>query len=936
MAAPELKVEIAFDEGPYVASPTWEDITEYVREVKIHRGRSDDWDDSFVSTATLVLNNDDRSFDPFDVGGTWFNKLRPRRQIRIQGIISGTEYPIFRGFVNGFPVTYQAVGKVTTVRVEAFDVLALVSASELKGDLAEIYTKSLSPVHYYRCSEPSGTTVLKDLGSANENLTHNSAFSRKPVAYVPLGLGLSGTSVNVPYGSFGKGPTTVTSTTGDMTVSMWSCGTGQASRQLFLIGGSGSSFVTGWVGSGYGSGGTYIQIGYGDFITANWRESKQNGFDSTVPHHLLFTYKKSTGQAKIYVDGVDLTNTTGGDLAGVNIFPTASVSFWNGAYQEVAIFDKVLTATEITNLYQFGAGNQTENTNARLTRLLQLTDIPSAMYSVYAAGTAQIAGVPEPNSPVIEALLKAQKTEGGYLFVDKAGVLTATDRLFFQGKASAITFADDGTGFGYSGDIDMWYDGDNLRNDVVVKYGGNSSSQASGLFDTGSITDNGRHTLTVESQASTDTSADSLAKFWLRYGIQNPPQISPFEVGLNASTAQWVDLLGLELLDRVTFRRTPPAGTQFQRDLLINSIEFDLKPKVWSMKLSGSSRFTVAIYERTATGSGAAGASVITQRIIDAPEIRNVSAPAYNQDSATFYGEVNAFGTATNVRIQYSTDSLFGTYTEVTPTPSVVTGSSWTGVSAYVSGLSNGTTYYFRVKAYNAVNTVYGSGGGITTYRLKTVRHTASGSWTAPTWGGTASTVAFYTVMIAGGGGSGGWNGGGGGGGGTAQVLTNTLASTMVATVGAFGADGASGGDSGITNFPYPCYGGGSGSSGSIFGNPDGGASGVGYGGGAGLYVFFTGEGIGGGGGGATGVGGNYQSGSIGGNGGGAGYTSYGNHYFGGGGAGHGNGGLGTHGGGTWGRGGQYGSGGSSGFIEWLYYGPPGSRSGSGWTEVNY
>jgi len=943
MAYPQLIVEMAFDASPYDVNPTWTDITAYVADVSIHRGRENDWSDNFVSTATFTLINDDRRFDPFNVSGIYFGRLKPRRQVRVRGVSNSTTYDIFRGFVNGFPVSWTNLGTqnaVTRLKVDAFDLLALLSSSALKGDLAEIYTKSLTPRHYYRCSEPSGTTVMSDLGAGSYGLTHSSSAGKKPTAYINLGLGLSGTSVNVADGSFASGTASVTSTTGDVTVSLWSAGTGKDTRQLFNIAGSGSAFVQGWVGGAYGSGGSYIQLAYSNGSSTNHRQSKTDGFNSSVPHHFLFTYKKSTGQAKIYIDGVDQTDTSGGDLSGINVFPNVTFSFADGAYQDISVFDRVLTATEITNLYQFGQGNQTEATNTRLSRLLALTDVSASMYSVYGTAYGEIAGVPEPNQPVIEALLQAQKTEGGYLFVDRAGVLQATNRFYFQGLTSQATFDDDGTDFGYSGDIDMWYDGDNLRNEIVVNYGGNASSQVSGLYDVSSIVDNGRHTLTIDSQSSTSTEADELARFWLRYGIQNPPSISAFEVGLPASTAQWQTLLQLDVLDRITFKRTPAVGSAFQRDLLINNMEFTISPKKWSLRLAGSSRFTVSIYERTATGSGT-GSSSTSFTITDAPEIRNITAPAYDHQSATFSCEVNALGTTTNVRLQYSTDSLFGTYTEVTPTPSSVSGSSWTAVSASVTGLSAGTTYYYRFKAYNAVATVYGSGGGITTYRLKTVTHTSSGTWTAPTWGGSTMTTAYNVQLVAGGGGSGGFGGGGGGGGAQASASSITLSSSMTATVGAAGSTLAAGGNSSLTNFGGSCNGGGAGLE-AFLQDPHGGASGGGNPGGNGIWDAFNNDYAGGGGGGAAGAGGNYQvSGSIfnGGNGGGSGTTTYYSLSFGGGGGGSATApgsSQGSSGGGTYGAGAAYsGQASTAGIVIWQYYAPGGSRSGTGWTEVN-
>jgi hypothetical protein len=939
MAYPNLTVEIAFDDSPYEPNPSWTSITEWVSEVSIRRGREGDWSDDFVSTASITLINDDRRFDPFNTSSIYKDKLRPRKQVRIRGTINGNTYTIFRGFVNGFPVSWQNFGsdnKVTKVVVDCFDVLALLSTSVLKGDIAEIYTKSLTPRHYYRCSEPSGTLTLPDLGSANYSVSFSSAFGKTPTSYVNLGLGLSGTSTNAPFGAFGSALASVTSTTGDVTVAMWTAGTGQPTRQLFAIQGSGTDYIQANVGSAFGSGGSYIQLIYGNFITASFRESKTNGFDSSIPHHLVFTYEKSTGIGKIYIDGVDQTSTaSGANQSGVNLFPNVNVTFGNGAYQEVVVFDRLLTATERTNLYEFGQGNQSEATNTRLSRLLALTDIPAGMYQVNTSASGVIAGVPTPNEPVIDALFQAQRTEGGYLFVNREGVLVGKDRLFFQGLTSAATFDDDTTDFGYTGDVEMWYDGDNLRNEVILRYGGNASQQASGLYDVSSIIDNGRHTLSLDVQSSTATEAQELAQHWLRYGLQNPPSISPLEVGLPATSAQWETLLQMELLSRVTFRRTPPVGSAFQRDLLINSMEFTLTPKKWSLLIAGSSRFTITISSRTATGSGT-GSSSTSFDIDPKPQIRNVTTSTYNYDSATFVGEVNPGDDSTSVWFEYSTDSSFASgVTTVSAVPSSIAGNAgWTSVSKSVSGLAMGTTYYFRVKATNAIGTTYGSGGGFTTYRLKTVTFTSSGTWTAPTWGGATMTTCFYAQLVGGGGLGGGYIGGGGGGGaGQAWQDVVTLSSSMVASVG------ANGGSTSLTNVSSTAAGGGGGLNASIFNTPDGGSSPTSSGG-LGFYSFFGGEEAGGGGGGVNSAGGSYyfSGGNLyGGNGGAAGTaTHWGIAYGGGGGGGNWTVGNGTSGGG-YGCGGEgKGTGNTAGIVIFLYYGPGGSRSGTGWTEVNY
>ena len=84
MAYPTPIIEIAFDDGPYVVSPTWTDVTTYVRGFETSRGVPDDWTLQADGSATVTLSNRDRRFDPFNTSGPYYGKLLPRRQIRIR------------------------------------------------------------------------------------------------------------------------------------------------------------------------------------------------------------------------------------------------------------------------------------------------------------------------------------------------------------------------------------------------------------------------------------------------------------------------------------------------------------------------------------------------------------------------------------------------------------------------------------------------------------------------------------------------------------------------------------------------------------------------------------------------------------------------------------------------------------------------------------
>jgi hypothetical protein len=103
---PAVGVFISFTDGPYVVEPTWVDVTQYVRDINVRHGRGNDLQQFPSGSATLTLDNRARLFDPFNTAGTYYGNLKPRRQIKIVGHWAGVTYPIFRGFIAGWPVQY--------------------------------------------------------------------------------------------------------------------------------------------------------------------------------------------------------------------------------------------------------------------------------------------------------------------------------------------------------------------------------------------------------------------------------------------------------------------------------------------------------------------------------------------------------------------------------------------------------------------------------------------------------------------------------------------------------------------------------------------------------------------------------------------------------------------------------------------------------------
>ena len=88
------------------------------------------------------------------------------------------------------------------------------------------------------------------------------------------------------------------------------------------------------------------------------------------------------------------------------------------------------------------------------------------------------------------------------------------------------------------------------------------------------------------------------------------------------------------------------------------------------------------------------------------PTVVTGYATGVTKNSATLDGTVNANGLSATAWFEYGTTS--GSYTSTSSTQSV-TGTTVTTVSISISGLSSGTTYFYRVVAQSSAGTTYGT-----------------------------------------------------------------------------------------------------------------------------------------------------------------------------------------------------------------------------------
>lgn len=126
---PTLTVEIAFATDP-LATPTYTDVSAYVRGLAIRRGRNHELDRIEAGTLRLTLNNRDRRFDPANASSPYYPNVIPMRRIRVSATWDSNTYRLFTGFIQDWPMSWQGV-KDAEVDLSAVDGFAVLARAEI-------------------------------------------------------------------------------------------------------------------------------------------------------------------------------------------------------------------------------------------------------------------------------------------------------------------------------------------------------------------------------------------------------------------------------------------------------------------------------------------------------------------------------------------------------------------------------------------------------------------------------------------------------------------------------------------------------------------------------------------------------------------------------------------------------------------------------------
>ena len=155
---PELWVLYTTDDAS-VANPNWIDATAKVRSFSTVRGRESELQDVDAGTATITVDNKDRTFDP-DMNAN----IRPMNRWWIRTQFTGETQDLFKGYADSYQQDWDApVGSAQTrvaltdeVKVLALDALPTTAPPRSSyGDLVQ----SDNPAGYWPLNEDPATLI---------------------------------------------------------------------------------------------------------------------------------------------------------------------------------------------------------------------------------------------------------------------------------------------------------------------------------------------------------------------------------------------------------------------------------------------------------------------------------------------------------------------------------------------------------------------------------------------------------------------------------------------------------------------------------------------------------------------------------------------------------------------------------------------------------
>lgn len=607
----DVTVEVAFASDPLATTPTWTDVSDYVRGIpQIFRGTTSEDSRPAPGRATVVFGNRDRRFDP-DYGSSPYSpNVKPMKRIRITVTKGAFSEQVYTGFVTSWRNDWTVDDGVSVA--QCIDSSWWWANEALPNSAYEYEVLSDSPDYYWTC-QTVDDEKLTDLGSVGHDLAVTPTEEIEAVgegigaSYEVIGLEqITTTDMNRPFGGE-IGVSSIQAFSSEDPAQIpeavefwWRPGDDNGVSLKVCIGRNDGADVE-YIGVSVSVlTGQYVML-YGhiaDNLRAplNVEQSAAGMVTSGVKHVVVY---RSGSAVYLRVNGVPVGsvaleagrgNTTFGSSL-VSLTATDGTSFGHVAVYNTAPSTAVFDEHFRVGSLAFDARSYGETSGQRIARVLDNIGWSSSLRDLDDGITIQGRYLPA-GMPAQQYLDYVVDSERGALFVNREGAIAFRDRVAMTGGLDkGYVLSDDGAA-GAVQYAELRMDPatvDTIRNTVTVSY---STVGAITRRDATSITAYGPSQLFIDGPTIPRARvASALAAFELDQRKDPATRISEVRCyirtnGASQITTQVEKLLDLELYDIVDVEITPlGVGSQVVKTAQVLGISHVIDVDQWYVTL---------------------------------------------------------------------------------------------------------------------------------------------------------------------------------------------------------------------------------------------------------------------------------------------------------------------------------------------------------------
>lgn len=596
---PDLWVQYSTDAASDT-DPLWRDATAAVRGFNTDRGRNSELDEVDAGTATLVLSNRDRTFDP-TVNAT----IRPMNRWRIRSQFSGATEDIFVGYAESYDQQWPGGGKDAVAVASAVDEFSRLARRKLpttsppRDTYADVIAYD-KPAGYWRMGEPDGTLVVVPVvGKQFESKLVPSGIVRREDAAI---IGDNDFALSFVAGAYVGTSDTSTGDdedfggTSDLTIETWfrASSLSPGSTQTLVIGPKTTGAVITW----------HLYLNTSGAIGLDVRNS--GGTTATVTssvltintwYHVAGTW--TGGTLLLYVNGSQIASTAlSGSLPTaldtgtfMQVGDSVSAGKVTVQFDELAIYRTALSATRIAAHYEAGTARGFAREQFAGQRAVAILDrINSGVPRSIRTGTRAMSGAYMHGQDPLVELRRAARAElpNGLLFVSRSGEIVLLDnghRTVSPWNTVQVIFGDAGGSEIPYEEVDVDYSQSFLLNKVTATRQDGPTQEAS---DSASIVAYDEFGESITDLPLT-SDADALAIAQALVAKHKDPHLRVLSLEVNTVNPNGAEaVLALDIGDRIEVRWTPPGGGNRIIEVLFVqhiNISGDARSPVWRVVL---------------------------------------------------------------------------------------------------------------------------------------------------------------------------------------------------------------------------------------------------------------------------------------------------------------------------------------------------------------